>query len=347
MPKLASTLTTTPRTNVLWRILTLTVALALIGVTLSVRAEQPTAAAAPTSASSTATPALDAARAALHTAQLSAAIQFAVSAVETATATLAEASEKVDFMVRTDLQRSIDRVAQHLSTPTAQQSLADLIATTADLDAAQETVRAAIVAFDLEQIRAAEAAAEAARLAAEQAAAEQAAAQKAAAEKAAAERAATRKSSAANTSQAADAPSPGGSIHDVGEAALRALPGNGGVSLSWDEAGLDGHLGGVWKGNTSRILVNSHRLSGKPSLTKDVIRHEMGHIYQGRLMAAHGLSWESLDATMSAAFGSNASEKVADCVAIRFGASWTNYTSNCSGADKQAWVDAFIGGYLP
>jgi hypothetical protein len=64
-------------------------------------------------------------------------------------------------------------------------------------------------------------------------------------------------------------------------------------------------------------------------------------------MASYGMTWSQIDGLMSAAYGGNASEKVADCVALRFGASWVNYTSDCSGADKQAWVDGLIGGYLP
>ena len=139
----------------------------------------------------------------------------------------------------------------------------------------------------------------------------------------------------------------GASVRDVGEATLRSLPGNAGVSIHWDDPDLGGHLGGVWSGSTSYMMVSSTRLAGNPSRTRDVVRHEIAHIYQGRLAATYGLSWSQLGTRMSAAFGANAQEKAADCVARHFGASWTHYTSDCSGADKQAWVAGMIGGYLP
>lgn len=139
----------------------------------------------------------------------------------------------------------------------------------------------------------------------------------------------------------------GGTVQEVGEAALRALPGNAGVSIHWDDPDLSGHLGAVWSGNTSYIMVNGSALAGNPGKTRDVVRHEIAHIYQGRLAAAYGLSWGELGDRMAPAFGDRPQEKAADCVAQRFGASWTHYTSDCSSADKQAWVDAMIGGYLP
>ena len=142
--------------------------------------------------------------------------------------------------------------------------------------------------------------------------------------------------------------SPGaGSVRDAGEAELRALPGNAGIEIHWDDPDLSGHLGGVWSGNTSYIMVNAQRLAGNPGKTRDVVRHEIAHVYEGRLAAAGGLAWSELSTRMSAAFGSGATEKAADCVALRFGATWTHYTSDCSSTDKQVWVDALIGGYLP
>lgn len=138
-----------------------------------------------------------------------------------------------------------------------------------------------------------------------------------------------------------------GTVWEAGEATLRSLPGNAGVEIHWDDPDLGGHLGGVWSGSTSYIMVNAQRLAGNPAKTGDVVRHEIAHIYEGRLAAAAGLSWSALNARMSAAFGSSATERAADCVALRFGATWTHYTSDCSSADKQAWVDGMIGGYLP
>ncbi|WP_336708573.1 hypothetical protein [Oerskovia sp. USHLN155] len=304
----------------------------------------------------------------------------AIRFVERATRTVERAAGKVDEGLRDALRRAVDEVdVQAASTartpsPLLARGLTRLRDAVEHAEGLDAQVRLAISSFEYERSRVAaaekaaaeqaaaeqaaaeQAAAEqaAAEQAAAQAAAEQAAAEQAAAEQAAADRAAAAKAArdtvtaapqGATSSPAPAAPSQ--SIQEIGEATLRSLPGNGGVSLSWDDPGLSGHLGGVWKGNTSTILVNASRLAGQPSKTKDVIRHEMAHIYQGRLMAAHGMSWSQIDGLLAGAFGSNASEKVADCVAIRFGASWVNYTSDCSGGDKQAWVDALIGGYLP
>ena len=285
----------------------------------------------------------------------------AIRFVERATRTVERAAGKVDEGLRDALRRAVDEVdVQAASTartpsPLLARGLTRLRDAVEHAEGLDAQVRLAISSFEYERSRVAAAEKAAAeQAAAEQAAAEQAAAEQAAAEQAAADRAAAAKAArdtvtaapqGATSSPAPAAPSQ--SIQEIGEATLRSLPGNGGVSLSWDDPGLSGHLGGVWKGNTSTILVNASRLAGQPSKTKDVIRHEMAHIYQGRLMAAHGMSWSQIDGLLSGAFGSNASEKVADCVAIRFGASWVNYTSDCSGGDKQAWVDALIGGYLP
>ncbi|WP_030152130.1 hypothetical protein [Oerskovia turbata] len=296
--------------------------------------------------------------------------------VERATRTVERATGKVDEGLRLALRRAVDEVDEQAERtgrtprPLLARGLVRLRDAVEHAEGLDARVRLAIASFEFEQSRVAaaeqaaaeQAAAEQAaaeQAAAEQAAAEQAAAEQAAAEQAAAERAAAEQAAAERTAAAQSAPAqqtpadpstpaaPSPSIREIGEATLRSLPGNGGVSLSWDDPGLSGHLGGVWKGNTSTILVNASRLAGQPSKTKDVIRHEMAHIYQGRLMAAHGMSWSQIDGLLAGAFGSNASEKVADCVAIRFGASWVNYTSDCSGGDKQAWVDALIGGYLP
>lgn len=259
-----------------------------------------------------------------HFAQLRAQI---AERTQFAQALLASSDGKADPALRANLQASVDQLA---ATGLGQSQVAAAVTV---VNAAADQVTASVTAWEAEQARQAEAA--------RQAAAAQAA------------RAATHKSTSSakatgRTSAAATVPAPGGgSIIEVGEATLRSLPGNGGVSLSWDDPGLSGHLGGVWQGSTSTILINGSKLAGNPGKTRDVVRHEIAHIYQGRLMASTGLSWAEIDSRMSGAFGANASEKAADCVAKRFGASWTHYTSSCSGADKQAWVDALIGGYLP
>jgi len=147
-------------------------------------------------------------------------------------------------------------------------------------------------------------------------------------------------------SVAAGAPA-AGSVEDAGEAELRSLPGNAGVTIHWNDPDLSGHLGAVWSGTTGYIMVNSAAMAGQPGKVRDVVRHELAHIYQGRVAKANGLSWGALGDRMSGAFGANPQEKAADCVALRFGASWTHYTSDCSAPEKQAWVDAMIGGYLP
>ncbi|WP_426592857.1 hypothetical protein ACPPVS_13960 [Cellulomonas sp. McL0617] len=66
---------------------------------------------------------------------------------------------------------------------------------------------------------------------------------------------------------------------------------------------------------------------GSLGTTRDVVRHEIAHLYQVRLAAAYGLSWSELGGV--------------------FGASWTHHTSDCGGAAKQAWGDGMFGGYLP
>ena len=75
---------------------------------------------------------------------------------------------------------------------------------------------------------------------------------------------------------------------------LHALPGSAGVHIVWDDPDLGSHLGGVRIGSTSTVLLNSRRLSGRPALARDVVRHEIAHIYQGRLMRTHHLTWAQL-----------------------------------------------------
>lgn len=173
-------------------------------------------------------------------------------------------------------------------------------------------------------------------------------AQQAAAAAAARTQSSRRASTSAGTGVApASTAAHGGSVREVGEAVLRSLPGSDGVTIHWDDPDLSGHLGAVWAGNTSYIMVNGTKLAGNASKTGDVVRHELAHIFQGRLMTSAGMTWGELGSAMSSAFGENAQEKSADCVALRLGATWTHYTSACGSPAQQAWVDGLLGGYVP
>lgn len=129
---------------------------------------------------------------------------------------------------------------------------------------------------------------------------------------------------------------------------LAELPGSAGVRFSFDDARLDGHLGMVDLLDPTTIMLNTGRLDGRPAKTRDVVRHEIAHIYQGRLIAQFGLDVVRgrLDELFEASGGRGA-ELAADCVALRFGASWTHYTSSCSGDARQDAVDALIAGAMP
>jgi hypothetical protein len=79
----------------------------------------------------------------------------------------------------------------------------------------------------------------------------------------------------------------------------------------------------------------------------------MGHIYQARIIAAEAsarggwsASYAAMTARLNAVFGGNGQEKSADCVALRFGATWVAYSSDCGG-DRQAAVDALLAGRMP
>jgi hypothetical protein len=147
---------------------------------------------------------------------------------------------------------------------------------------------------------------------------------------------------------ASSVPVAGGlSLLGVAQAELASLPGSSGVSISWNDPDLSGHLGAVWLGNTTTIMVNGAKLVGQPGKVRDVVRHEIGHIYQGRLMASTGLSGQGLFDRMVPAFGSNGQELSADCVAQRLGATWLHYSGACADPGKQAWVDGLLGGYVP
>jgi len=137
------------------------------------------------------------------------------------------------------------------------------------------------------------------------------------------------------------------STRAAGLQALRAMPRTGKVSVAWSHPALGGHLGGVRKGSTTQILVNDKKLAGNRAKMRDVVRHEVAHIYQGQVMKRYGLTWNQLGARMRPAFGANAHEKAADCVARKFGARWTYYTASCGSKAKQRWVKALIAGRLP
>lgn len=133
----------------------------------------------------------------------------------------------------------------------------------------------------------------------------------------------------------------------AGLAAMRKMPRTGKVSIAWSHPALGGHLGAVRKGSTSQILVNDKKLAGNQAKMRDVVRHEVAHIYQGQVMQRYGLTWEQLGARMRPAFGANPHEKAADCVARSFGARWTYYTASCGSKAKQKWVKALVAGRLP
>lgn len=251
---------------------------------------------------------------ALRTAQYTARDQ----AVAVAQAALAASDGKAASELRTQLSDAANALASAtLFTP-----IQAGVATVADLT---NQVSAQVAAYDAEQARiAAEAAAKAA--------------------------AATRSSSsgsartATSSSSSAGAGSSSASVQEVAESTLRSLPNNDIAVIEWSDP--DGSLGGVYLG-TRTILLNPDRLAGNPAKTQDVVKHEIAHVYQGVVMQANGWSVSDLSNALSDAFGSNGIEKSADCVALHFGASWVNYTRDCGGDAKQAWVNALIEGRTP
>lgn len=194
-------------------------------------------------------------------------------------------------------------------------------------------------------------------------AAEEEARRKAAEEAAAAEAAAKRNrasnnnstKSNSNTSSGQTAPqnsgsnSGGGGGGDLNSQARSILDslGGGGVSIVWDDPALGNHLGGVWSDDTSKMLLNSRRLAGKPGLLSDVIKHEYGHILQNRTARNAGIGTHALWDRLNGVYGSNGHEKQADCIALALGASWVNYTSDCGGDTKRQWTRAIMDGYIP
>jgi len=107
---------------------------------------------------------------------------------------------------------------------------------------------------------------------------------------------------------------------------LDTLPGGSSTSLEWGNP--DGHLGGVYIPGGKTIILNAARLEGNSAKTKDVLRHEIAHIHQNRVIAANGLSTASYQAHLNQTFGSNGIERSADAVAYLLGANSYNYQSS-------------------
>ncbi len=117
------------------------------------------------------------------------------------------------------------------------------------------------------------------------------------------------------------------------------------MTLLFDHPQMAGHLGAVFMGSPGYLLVNATKLAGDPGKAADVVRHEIAHIYQARL--ATTLGFGAVDARMTEIFGANGLERAADCVALTLGASWTHYTSDCSGPGQAEAVDALLTGRMP
>ncbi|MGV8966193.1 MAG: hypothetical protein ACOH2F_07920 [Cellulomonas sp.] len=199
-------------------------------------------------------------------------------------------------------------------------------------------VVAATAAFDVEQARLAAVAAEDARLAEVRAAASAAAAVVGGA------------GSGATTAGAGS----GSDVAAIGEATLRTLPGNAGVHLAWNHPAIGTHLGGVFLDQVTEIMINGRRLAATPGRTSSVVMHEIGHIYQARIIAAEAPArggWSAssgaLMSRLNAIFGGNGQERSADCVALAAGATWTAYTTDCNTPARQAAVHALRTLHFP
>ncbi|QAY69414.1 hypothetical protein [Xylanimonas protaetiae] len=118
------------------------------------------------------------------------------------------------------------------------------------------------------------------------------------------------------------------------EAFLDTLPGGASARIEWGDP--DGHLGGVWIPGSETIILNATRLDGRLAQTKDVLRHEIGHVHQNRTMAATGMSLTDYEARLDALFGGQGIEKSADAVALLLGAKSVRYASSFSDAQYAA-----------
>ncbi len=151
-------------------------------------------------------------------------------------------------------------------------------------------------------------------------------------------------------------PADGGDLDVRAQAAavLASLPGGDAVEIAWDHPDIGNHLGGVRLDRPTVMMLNSHRFEAQPERIAATIQHEIGHFYQGSVIAAHAKAaggwWDAywqLDAALSPVFGSKWMERSADCVALHLGADWTHYTSDCSGSGAQAAVESLLAGRMP
>lgn len=270
--------------------------------------------------------------AALQVAAVDARLAVLVTTLTRADAALSTSVDKVDPAVRDPL---VDAAAT-LRSLRGQRTQPGIPAATAAVGRLTGPVVAAAAAFDIEQARLAAQAAENERLAAEAArATEQAAAA----------------SVAASVIGRAGS---GSDVTAVGEATLRSLAGNAGVHLAWDHPAIGSHLGGVFLDQDSEIMINARRLSATPDRTASVVMHELGHIYQARVIAADAptrggwsASYAELMSRLDAIFGGNGQERSADCVALSTGATWTAYTRDCATPARQAAIKALQETKMP
>ncbi|MDR0482832.1 MAG: hypothetical protein LBH13_06725 [Cellulomonadaceae bacterium] len=116
------------------------------------------------------------------------------------------------------------------------------------------------------------------------------------------------------------------------EAFLKTLPGGKKVTIEWGDP--QGHLGGVWMPGSSTIILNAKKLDRQLDRTKDVLRHEIGHIHQNWTMAKLNVSMKTYEARSNAVFGGV--EPAADAVAIVLGASSVYYKSDFTKAQLNA-----------
>lgn len=133
---------------------------------------------------------------------------------------------------------------------------------------------------------------------------------------------------------AAADPPPAGDYRAAAEAFLDTLPGGASASIEWGDP--DGHLGGVWIPGSETIILNAARLDGRLAQTKDVLRHEIGHVHQNRAMAAAGWSLADFEARLDEIFEGQGIERSADAVALLLGATSVRYSSSFSDAQYDA-----------
>jgi predicted SprT family Zn-dependent metalloprotease len=111
---------------------------------------------------------------------------------------------------------------------------------------------------------------------------------------------------------------------------LNTLPSGKKVQIEWGNP--EGHLGGVWMPGSTTIILNASRLDKQEARTKDVLRHEVAHVYQNWAMAKSGLSLGQYQKRMDKYFGANSIERSADAVAYVLGAKNFAYQHNFSKA---------------